>query len=120
MYLVHVRVLVPPEPLDTEDVRDSFRSHASPDEGIEHVSVHGGGDGVLTVGFFVQADCLLAAEVMALTVAERTVVREPVLLRASVAGGSGALVAEFYDRMLDVAGRDGRTMRGPDQDSDQN
>ncbi len=120
MYLVHVRVLLPPQPLDTEEFRDFFRSHAFPGEGVEHVSVHGGTDGVLTVGFYVQADCLTAAECVALTVAERTLVREPVLQRASVAGGSGALVAEFYNRMVDVSARDGRSMRVQDQDSDRN
>ncbi|MEU0125189.1 hypothetical protein ABZ114_26515 [Streptomyces albidoflavus] len=119
MYLVHVRVLLPPEAFGPEGVRDFFRSHALPDEGVEHVSVHGGADGVLTVGFFVQSDALLAAEGVALAVAERAVDREPGFRGARVVGGSGALVAEFYDGMLAAPGHDGRSMRGPDQDSGQ-
>jgi hypothetical protein len=118
MYLVHVRVLLPAGPFDTEVVRDWFRSHVLPEERVEHVSVHGTGDDTLTVGFFVQAAGLLAAEDIALGVTRRAVSHEPELLPARIAHCSGALVADFYDRMFDFPAHDGRTMRVQDQDTD--
>lgn len=119
MYLVHVRVLLA-EPFDAEAVRGMFRSHALAQDRVEHVSVHETGVGTLTIGFFVQAGGLFAAEDAALRVARRAVAHEPDLLAAKIADCTGALVAEFYDRMLDSPVHDGRTMRVQDQDTDRN
>ncbi|MFP1628962.1 hypothetical protein ACLB9X_28170 [Streptomyces sp. 5K101] len=117
MHLVHVRVLVPDQCPASQELRDLFRARAVPAERVDHISVHPGENGLVTVGFFVTADALRTAEAVALAVAERTVA--DALRGARVIGCSGALVAEFYDRLVITPGRDGRTMRLPDQDTGQ-
>lgn len=121
MHLVHVRVLLPeerecPEP---QDLRDLLRAHAAPEERVDHVSVHPGEEGLVTVGLFVTSDSLVSAEIVALAVAERVVAGEAALLGARIVSCSGALVPEFYDRFLIGAGDDGRIVRVQDQDTGQ-
>ncbi|MEV7414422.1 hypothetical protein [Streptomyces sp. NPDC089919] len=120
MHLVHVRLVVPGECPEGPGLREIFRAHAVPEERLEHISVHPGEGGLVTLGFFVTADSLLAAESVALSVVERAVAGEPALREARLHGCGGALVAEFFDRLVIGPGRDGRTMRVQDQDSGQN
>lgn len=121
MHLVHVRVLMSQEcecP-GPRNLRDLFRAHCAPEERVDHISIHPGEEGLVTVGFFVTADSMVSAEVVALAVATRVVAGEAALEGARIVGCSGALVPEFYDRLVIGAGHDGRNVRVQDQDTDQ-
>ncbi|MEU3566927.1 hypothetical protein AB0E96_00635 [Kitasatospora sp. NPDC036755] len=73
----------------------------------------------MTISFYVATRSLITAERVARTVTERALEREAVLRGSVLLTCSGALVTEYYDRLLELPGRDGRTMRLPLQDSDQ-
>ncbi|WP_030241225.1 hypothetical protein [Streptomyces sp. NRRL S-350] len=75
--------------------------------------------GSLTVSLYVMAPSLVAAEHVARAVTQSALAHEPVFRQALLLGCSGALVAEYYDRLLELPGHGGRTMRLPVQDTDQ-
>ncbi|MFE6049727.1 hypothetical protein ACFQ6N_03120 [Kitasatospora sp. NPDC056446] len=77
------------------------------------------GAGSVTVSLYVTAPSLVAAECIAQRVSECALAAEPVFRHAFLLGCSAALVAEYFNRLLELPGRDGRTMRLPVQDTDQ-
>ncbi|MEV5974561.1 hypothetical protein [Streptomyces sp. NPDC051921] len=116
MILVHVRIRSP-EALPERDVLVRILSgQVTPGERVEHFSIHPAGPGSVTVGCFVPAESLLIAESVALAVVQRAVRASPVLKGAWITSSSGAIVGEYFERLRDSAGHDGRSMRLPDQD----
>jgi hypothetical protein len=83
---------------------------------VEHFSIHPDGVSALTVGCFVVAESLLAAEAVALAVTQRAVQSDPALRGALITSASGAMVGAYFESLRDSAGRDGRSMRLPDED----
>ncbi len=96
----------------------TFKSFAAYGERVEHVSVHTAPPEALTVGFYIVAETLSATERVAQSVAERAVRGDARLEGCQVVSCSAALVGEYFDRLLDGAGPDGRFMRGPHEDTE--
>ncbi|MFJ3904458.1 hypothetical protein [Streptomyces sp. NPDC090025] len=116
MILVHVRIRSA-EPLpESNELIGILGAHVTPGERVDHFSVHPEGPRSLTVGCFVVAGLLLVAENVALAVLQRALRAEPALRGATITSCSGALVAAYFERLRDSAGRGGRSMRLPDQD----
>ncbi|MET8505491.1 hypothetical protein ABZV60_12635 [Streptomyces sp. NPDC004787] len=116
MRLVHVRIRLPGgPPADLGILKAAFLSHAAPEDKVGHISLHAGEESQLTVGFFVSAETLTAAETVAYTVALRALAGEAVLRNAYVTSYSAALVPALFDRMLQEPGDGGRNRRRPDE-----
>lgn len=114
MNLVHVRVQLGNQVLESEWLRWVFHSHALREEACEHVSIHSEGGGVLTVGFWIGAPSAVACEETAYTIAHRALNAESALHPARIASYSIAMVPELYDQMLQSPDEHGRNMRRTD------
>ncbi|AVZ71064.1 hypothetical protein SLUN_01155 [Streptomyces lunaelactis] len=115
MRLIHVRIQFPGGLGSPEWLRRAFLSHAGPEQKVDHISIHPGDEGELTVGFFVTAASLIEAEAISYTVAHRALSHEPALQHARITSYSAAMVPDLFDRMLDEAQTGGRNMRRPDE-----
>ncbi|MFE9250591.1 hypothetical protein [Streptomyces sp. NPDC007088] len=108
MRLVHVRIRLPGTPDAPESLRAAFLSHAAPEDKVGHISVHLGDRGELTVGFFVSAATVYAAETVAYTAALRALGSEPALEHGYITSYSAALVPALFDWMLQEPEEGGR------------
>ncbi|OCC09069.1 hypothetical protein [Streptomyces sp. PTY087I2] len=100
MRLIHVRIRLPGTPGSSESLKAAFHSHTTPEDKVGHLSVHLGDGGELTVGFFISAATLSAAETVAYAVTLRALDSVPALQQAYVTSYSAALVLALFDRML--------------------
>ncbi|MET7700465.1 hypothetical protein [Streptomyces sp. NPDC005485] len=101
MYLVHVRVALPRARVSPAGLGARVRGHAVAGERVDHVSLHTAADGSgVTVGVFVTASAMIAAERVALAVVERTLSCEPNLTGATVTSCSAALVDAYFDDLI--------------------
>ncbi|MFY1676228.1 MULTISPECIES: hypothetical protein [unclassified Streptomyces] len=116
MHLIHVRFQTPNGCRPPENLAALVRAQARPPERVEHVSVHTAEDDSLTLGMFVAADSVLAAEPVAISVALRGLGRVPVLRGSRIADCTTPLSAPYAAIAHDLLDTAGRYMRLPDQD----
>ncbi|MGW2083858.1 hypothetical protein [Streptomyces sp. NPDC001880] len=110
MNLVHVRIQLAGL-LDQYDwLKRTFRSHAAPEEAVQHISIHPGDGGALTVGFWISAPSALASEQVAYAVTQRTLHAETALSQARVTSYSSTLVPAVFNQMLREPQEPGRNM----------
>ncbi|MFJ3727792.1 hypothetical protein ACIPYQ_35210 [Streptomyces sp. NPDC090045] len=80
MYLVHARLRPPPQGGELPpDLRAFIYECARPEEGVEHVSVHGDASSAPVLGLFLLADSLARAEANAAAVCARLLEIHPEL-----------------------------------------
>ncbi|GGV79692.1 MULTISPECIES: hypothetical protein [Streptomyces] len=92
MYLVHVRLKGPGRTTGRTDLATIVTSCAGNADGLEHVTVHPGPCGDVTLGLFLLANDLAAAEQSAARVAGQAVSGHPALSEFRVLESQGALV----------------------------
>ncbi|WP_152990665.1 hypothetical protein [Sphaerimonospora mesophila] len=119
MHLVHVRLRTPDGFQPPDDLNVQLLTHAIEGEQVEHISIHRSDAPSLTIGLFVAADSLIAAEAVALAVVRRAVLREPVLSSSRITSCSGAIVGAYFDGLLGSRDGDGRSMPLPYQDTEE-
>ncbi|MEV7711680.1 hypothetical protein [Streptomyces sp. NPDC088270] len=118
MRLIHVHIRTPRHFVAFDPMPETFKSFAASGERVEHVSVHTAPPEGLTVGFYIVAETLSAAERVAQSVAERAVRGHTGLEGCQVVSCSAALVGKYFDCLLDGIEPDGRFMRGPHEDTE--
>ncbi|MET8248164.1 hypothetical protein ABZV31_29415 [Streptomyces sp. NPDC005202] len=77
MYLIHVRLQGSGGTDERPDLATIITSCAEKGDGLEHVAVHPGPSGAVTLGFFLLAASLATAEDSAARLAERAVAHHP-------------------------------------------
>ncbi|MFG2354906.1 hypothetical protein [Streptomyces sp. NPDC048521] len=92
MYLVHAHLELPPGEELPQSVRALVRSAITPDDRVEHVSVHPRSSSRLTLGFYLLAGALEEAEERAARVCHRLLREVPQLGRARLTGAEVPLV----------------------------
>ncbi|MEU7058500.1 hypothetical protein [Streptomyces sp. NPDC046197] len=92
MYLIHVRLQGPDGTADRPDLAAIVTSCAEREDGLEHVTVHKGPRGEVTLGLFLLAGSLAAAEDSAGRLAERAVAHHPDLRGFQVVTAEAVLV----------------------------
>ncbi|WP_344438520.1 hypothetical protein [Kitasatospora nipponensis] len=114
MYLVHLRLMVPPDAtVPLERVRQLIRVSALPYERVEHVAAHQHAPGRLVVGVYLLADRLEEAEVRAAGLCVRVLAAAPELDCWRLESASVPLVVPFYQRLLSSSDDGGRIGPGP-------
>ncbi|MFJ8882809.1 hypothetical protein ACIRJR_05285 [Streptomyces sp. NPDC102402] len=117
MNLVHVRLQLPDGPTQFGGLRQMLLRHATADEAVEHISLHPGEDGELTIGFWVGGASVVGSELIAYAITRRTLEAEPALTRARVTSCSSALVPAVFDEMARPEQSPGRYMRWTDAEA---
>ncbi|WP_406006960.1 hypothetical protein OG440_12780 [Streptomyces sp. NBC_00637] len=92
MYLIHVRLRAPAEAHARPDLAAIISSYAEESDGLEHVSVHAHAEEGLTLGLFLLADSLAAAEDSAARLSRRAVDHHQDLLGYGVVTSGAVLV----------------------------
>ncbi|MFK4144028.1 hypothetical protein [Streptomyces sp. NPDC004065] len=92
MYLIHVRLKGPGGTAVRPDLATIITSCAGKADGLEHVTVHPGAQGDVTLGLFLLADRLAAAEESAARLTERAVAGHPALRGFRVVTAEAVLV----------------------------
>ncbi|WNI33648.1 hypothetical protein [Streptomyces sp. ITFR-6] len=115
MRLIHVRIQLPDTPGAQKLLKDAFLSHMPPEGKVCHISIHPGDGGELTVGLFVNAATVSAAETVAYTAALRVLDSEPALQHGYITSYSAAMVPALFDRMLQEPQDRGRNRRRPNE-----
>lgn len=92
MYLIHVRLRAPAEAPALPDLAAIIYACAEESDGLEHVSVHTGAAEGLTLGLFLLADSLAAAEDSAARLSRRAVEHHPDLRGYGVVASGAVLV----------------------------
>ncbi|MFG2429018.1 hypothetical protein [Streptomyces sp. NPDC048590] len=114
MNLVHVRLQLPDGTTQVEGLKQTLLRHVSAGETVEHISLHPGDEGEVTVGFWVGGASVTGSERIAHAVTLRALEAEPALTRARVTSCSSALVPAVFDEMTRPAQAPGRYMRWTD------
>ena len=92
MHLIHVRLQGPDDTADRPDTAAIISACAEKADGLEHVTVHQGQSGELTVGLFMLAGSLAEAEHHARRLTARAVADHPDLHGFHVLTAEGVLV----------------------------
>ncbi|GAA3220138.1 hypothetical protein MTQ10_08470 [Streptomyces sp. XM83C] len=92
MYLIHVRLKGPDTTASRPDLATIITSCAGKADGLEHVAVHPGPEGDVTLGLFLLADRLATAERSAARLTERAVADHPALRGFRVLTAEAVLV----------------------------
>ncbi|MFE3514575.1 hypothetical protein [Streptomyces sp. NPDC059166] len=114
MNLVHVRLQLPDGTTQVPGLKQTLLRHVSAGETVEHISLHPGDDGELTIGFWVGGAGVVGSERIAYAITLRALEAEPGLARARVTSCSSALVPAVFDEMARPAPAPGRYMRWTD------
>lgn len=92
MYLIHVRLEGPGGSAGRPDLATIVASYAGKADGLEHIAVHEGPPRDVTLGFFLLADDLAAAEKTAAHLAEQAVSDHPELREFRIMEAEAVLV----------------------------
>ncbi|WP_051844476.1 hypothetical protein [Streptomyces sp. NRRL S-813] len=92
MYLIHVRLEGPGGAAGQPDLATIVSSYAGKADGLEHITVHQGPPGDVTLGFFLLADGLAAAEKTAAHLAGQAVSGHPELQEFRILEAEAVLV----------------------------
>lgn len=92
MYLIHVRLRAPADASGRPELAAIISSYAEESDGLEHVSVHTHAEQSLTLGLFLLAGSLAAAEDAAARLSRRAVEHHPDLLGYGVVASGAVLV----------------------------
>ncbi len=113
MYLIHLHLHSSEYGDLPEQAGEWLRAVALPEEGVEHVTVHGRALPDPVLGVFVIADRLELAEQRAAAVCQRALAVREELHGWELIEGRAPLIAPFYESLLDGSVHPGRNRPGP-------
>lgn len=111
MNLVHVRIQVARVTNEYAWLQCALRSHATPQERVDHVSVHPDYGGAVTAGFWISGASVVDSERVAHAITRRAIAGEPRLRDARVLESLATLVPQVLNQLVHEAEDHGRNVR---------